>query len=64
MSQSRVLELLEKNPKGLTAKQIVEKLKLGKSTVQSNLTKMLKYNEIIRLSTPNKHKNTFVYKLK
>jgi len=42
MSQDTVLRLLEKSKKPLSTKQIADKLKLNRSTVNSNVLKMLR----------------------
>lgn len=46
MSQESILKLLKKNPQGLTAKEIKDKLEIGMPTIWRSLMSMRNYGEL------------------
>lgn len=46
MSQAKIIELLEKEDRWITAKEIAKKLKLSKSPVKKALESLRKYREL------------------
>jgi len=63
MSQSSIYNLLAKEKKALSAKEIIKKTKLSGSPVQSSLSKLLKFGEIkvIERRGNNNHKARYYF---
>lgn len=63
MCQDRVYRYLKRRKNPVSAKTIARVLKIGKSSVNSNLKKMMDRGEVQKMPVPCKSNNKFKYKI-
>ena len=58
MSQTKIIELLKKNPSGLTAQELHNLL--GTTNCYGQLKKLEKYKEVVMIDNPHSRKKRWV----
>lgn len=62
MGQQEVMDLLEKETKPLTGKEIQSKLKISRGSIMSSIARLISQNEVARVDIPLKgRRHVFKY---